>query len=77
VILKSSNYNLTSPFRVITQMWLALSLDFYKWYQNLVIPCGIEALHGMDLNKDVRNLSGRNCDTLESLSHIGKMNYSH
>jgi hypothetical protein len=41
------------------QMWLVLFLSHYKWYQsNLVTPYDIEALHNMDPNKDVRDLSG-------------------
>jgi hypothetical protein len=58
VILGRSNCNLTSTFGVIAQIWLALSLDRCKWYQNnLVTPCGNEALHGMGLGEDVKDSS--------------------
>jgi hypothetical protein len=59
VIIGSCNCTLTSPFGVIGHMWLSISLDSYKWYwSNLLIPCGVEALHGVGLDKDVKSLSG-------------------
>lgn len=54
------------------------SLGRYKWYQsNLVTLCGSKTLHDMDLDKDVRDLSGGDCDTPESQSHIEKMDCPH
>ena len=56
------------------QTWLAIFLDRYKWYQsNLATQCGAKALHGMDPNKDVMDLSGQDCDILESQSHFGNI----
>lgn len=53
-------------------MWLALSLSFEKWYQSiLVTPSGVGALYVVDFEEGIRDLSGKDCDTLESLSHIG------
>ena len=48
-------------------MWLALPLGCYKWgiRANSVIPCG---LGHMDLNEDVRDLSGGNCDAQNLIS---------
>jgi hypothetical protein len=43
VILGSSNCNFTSPFGVIVQMWLALSLDCDK-YTNTCLPIFINEL---------------------------------
>jgi hypothetical protein len=39
----------------------------YKLYRsNLVTPCGTKIHHGAGPDMDARDLSGRDCDTLES-----------
>jgi hypothetical protein len=50
-------------------MWVAFFLGRYK--------CCTEALHDMDLDEDVRDLSGRGCDTPYSQFHNEKMNCPH
>jgi hypothetical protein len=58
---------LTNQFLVIVQIQPTLFLGRYKWYlSNLVTPCGAEVLHDVGFDEDVRDLSGRDCDTLES-----------
>jgi hypothetical protein len=64
VILARSNCNLTRHFRMIAQRYLTLFVSHYKWYHSKVSNTG--ALHNMNPNKDVRDLSGGDCDTLES-----------
>lgn len=67
MILGSFNGNLTSHFEVIALKWLTFFLGRSKWYQNnLIIPCGIEAVYDMNLDKDVKDLSGGDCDTPKS-----------
>lgn len=53
--------------RMIVEMWLEFSLGRDKWYQNnQVTPYGVETLHDVDLDKNVKNLSGGDCDTAKS-----------
>jgi hypothetical protein len=46
-------------------MWLALSLGRYKW-SNLITPCCVGALHDVDLDEDIKDLSGGECDIPEN-----------
>lgn len=64
-ILGNSNCNLSSHFRAIAQIWLALSLGRNKCYQsNLVTPYDTCALqHDTSSNENIMNLSGVDCDT--------------
>jgi hypothetical protein len=57
---------LTSLFGIIAQM--CLSLRHNKWYQNNIITsCGVGALrYDVGFDEDVRDLSGKNCDTPKS-----------
>jgi hypothetical protein len=48
----------------------------------VVTPCGVEALHRVSLDKDIRDLSERNCDTpkvtptlVRWIAHIERLNY--
>jgi hypothetical protein len=48
-------------------MWLVLFLGNCKWYKNnLVTPCGVGAMYDMRPDKDVKDLSGGDCDTPKS-----------
>ena len=51
-------------------------MDHYKQYRShLGRSCGSEGTWPMGFDDDIKDLSGGDCDTLES-SHFGKMNCS-
>lgn len=69
ISIGSFKCNLTSLFVVIAQMWIELSLGYYRWYQsNLVTLCDTKSLHDIGPDKDAMDLIGGDCDTLDVLS---------